>query len=115
LADGCNLATDESLDRKIAVLRRHCDQAGRDQGDVAVTVLDLPVVGRDRDEVWSRVEQLRGRTAAATFARSHHAGTYAEQRQRYSSLAEKGVRTVFLALGHVQGADDVLALAPMIN
>ncbi len=115
LADGCNLPTDESLDRKIAVLRRHCDQAGRDQGDVAVTVLDLPVVGRDRDEVWSRVEQLRGRTAAATFARTHHAGTYAKQRQRYASLAEKGVRTVFLALGHVQGADDVLALAPMIN
>ena len=54
----------------------------------AITVLDLPVAGRDRDEVWARVEALRGRSSAAAFARTHHAGTYAEQRERYASAAE---------------------------
>ncbi|HEX3337306.1 MAG TPA: LLM class flavin-dependent oxidoreductase [Jatrophihabitans sp.] len=116
LADGCNLSSNaDSLDRKIAVLRRHCAEAGRDPADVRITVLDVPVVGRDRDEVWTRVEHLRGRTAAAAFARTHHAGTYREQRERYAVLAEKGVRTVFLALSHLQRPDDVLATAPMIK
>ena len=115
LADGCNVSSDEkTLDRKIAVLRRHCEDVGRDPARVSVTVLDLPVVGRDRDEVWSRIELLRGRTAAAKYAQTHHAGTYAEQRKRYAALADKGVRCVFLALGHLHTPEDVLALAPML-
>lgn len=115
LADGCNVSSDEkTLDHKIAVLRRHCEEVGRDPAEVSVTVLDLPVVGRDRDEVWARVEQLRGSTAAAKFAQTHRAGTHAEQRERYAALADKGVRTVFLALAHVQTPADVLALAPML-
>jgi alkanesulfonate monooxygenase SsuD/methylene tetrahydromethanopterin reductase-like flavin-dependent oxidoreductase (luciferase family)/predicted kinase len=116
LADGCNLPSElDTLDHKIAVLRQHCADVGRNPAEVAVTVLDLPVVGCDREEVWSRVERLRGRTAAATFARTHHAGTHAEQRERYAALAERGVRTVFVSPGHVQTAEDVLALAPMIE
>jgi hypothetical protein len=82
---------------------------------VAITVLDLPVVGPDRDEVWSRVEALRGRTSAAAYARTHQAGTYAEQRERYARLAELGVRTVFLSPPHLTGPDDVLALSPMLG
>ena len=75
-ATRCNLRVGpRRARRKIAVLRRHCDDVGRDPAEVAVTVLDLPVVGRDRDDVWARVERLRGRTAAATFAARHHAGT----------------------------------------
>jgi alkanesulfonate monooxygenase SsuD/methylene tetrahydromethanopterin reductase-like flavin-dependent oxidoreductase (luciferase family)/predicted kinase len=116
LADGCNLASDDkTLDRKIAVLRGHCERVGRDPAEVAVTVLDLPVVGRDRDEVWARVEQLRGRTAAAPFARAHHAGTHAEQRQRYAALADKGVSTVFVAPAYLRTSEDVLELAPMLT
>jgi alkanesulfonate monooxygenase SsuD/methylene tetrahydromethanopterin reductase-like flavin-dependent oxidoreductase (luciferase family)/predicted kinase len=116
LGDGCNVAADErTLDDKIAALRRHCDELGRDRDQVSITVLDLPVVGCDRDEVWARVERLRGRSAAAAFARAHHAGTYAEQRERYARLAEKGVRTVFVALAHLQTPDDVLAAAPMLR
>jgi alkanesulfonate monooxygenase SsuD/methylene tetrahydromethanopterin reductase-like flavin-dependent oxidoreductase (luciferase family)/predicted kinase len=116
LADGCNLPSDEAvLAGKLAVLRRHCAAVGRDPDDVAVTVLDLPVAGRDRDEVWARVEALRGRTSATAFARTHHAATFAEQRARYARLAELGVRTVFLGPPHLTSPDDVLALAPMLS
>jgi alkanesulfonate monooxygenase SsuD/methylene tetrahydromethanopterin reductase-like flavin-dependent oxidoreductase (luciferase family)/predicted kinase len=116
LADGCNVPSDEAvLARKIAVLHEHCAAAGRDPADVEITVLDLPVVGRDRDEVWAFVERLRGRTAAATFARTHHAGTYAEQRERYARLAEQGVGTVFVSPPHLATPEDVLALAAMIG
>ncbi|HKC28868.1 MAG TPA: LLM class flavin-dependent oxidoreductase, partial [Jatrophihabitans sp.] len=116
LGDACNVPSEEvALQRRISVLREHCLAVGRDPSEVAITVLDLPVVGRDRDEVWNRIEALRGRVAAPAFARTHHAGTYAEQRERYARLAELGVRTVFLSPPHIRTPEDVLALAPMLR
>jgi alkanesulfonate monooxygenase SsuD/methylene tetrahydromethanopterin reductase-like flavin-dependent oxidoreductase (luciferase family)/predicted kinase len=115
LADGCNLPSDpEFLDRKIAVLRQHCEEVGRDPAEVAVTVLDLPVVGRTRDEVWAKVERLRGRTAAATYALRHHAGTPEHQRERYERLAEQGVGTVFVALPDLRRPEDLLDVRHML-
>jgi alkanesulfonate monooxygenase SsuD/methylene tetrahydromethanopterin reductase-like flavin-dependent oxidoreductase (luciferase family)/predicted kinase len=112
LGDACNLPSDPAtLDAKLAVLRRHSDEVGRDPSEVEVTVLDLPIIGRDRDDTWRRVEQLRGRTAAATFAARHHAGTVDDQRQRYAQLAERGVGTVFVALPDLDRPDDILALS----
>ena len=103
LADAVNVRTDH-VDRAVAAL------AGT---DVAITVLDLPVIGRDRDDTWARVERLRGRTAAAAFARRTHAGTVADQRDRYGALAERGVSTVFLGLPDLAGPEDVAALAAL--
>ncbi|MGH3507325.1 MAG: LLM class flavin-dependent oxidoreductase, partial [Nocardioidaceae bacterium] len=114
LADGANLPSRLGvLERKIAVLRRHCEAVGRDPGEVEVTVLDVPIVGRDRDDAWSRVERLRGRTAAANYAERHHAGTLEDHVRRYEQLANRGVRRSFVALPDLQGPDDVLALAPL--
>ncbi len=113
LGDACNLTRSEpeALRHKVSVLHRHCADVGRDPAEVAVTVLDLPVVGRDRDDVWARVERLRGRTKAAAFAARTHAGTVTEHRQRHADLAGLGVSTVFLAPPDLVGPDDVLALA----
>jgi alkanesulfonate monooxygenase SsuD/methylene tetrahydromethanopterin reductase-like flavin-dependent oxidoreductase (luciferase family) len=113
IGDACNLRTtdEEVLVHKIGVLREHCDAVGRDPAEVAVTVLDLPVVGRDRDDVWRRVEQHRGRTGAATYAAATHAGTVAEHRDRYAALADAGVSTVFLATRDLDGPEAVLDLA----
>ena len=61
LGDGCNLPSDRGvLDARLAVLRAHCQQAGRDPGDVAVTVLDVPVIGRDRDHVAASSKDCAG-------------------------------------------------------
>jgi alkanesulfonate monooxygenase SsuD/methylene tetrahydromethanopterin reductase-like flavin-dependent oxidoreductase (luciferase family)/predicted kinase len=115
LANGCNLPSDlEFLDRSVGVLRQHCAEVGRDPAEVAVTVLDLPVVGADRDDVWAKVERLRGRTAAAAYAVRHHAGTPAHQRERYQRLAERGVSTVFVALPDLRGPEDLLPLRDML-
>ena len=75
---------------------------------------DIPVVGRDREQAGAIVERLRGRTAAAAFARRHHAGLPADHIGRYRQLAERGVSTVFVALPDLAGPDDVLRLAPVI-
>jgi alkanesulfonate monooxygenase SsuD/methylene tetrahydromethanopterin reductase-like flavin-dependent oxidoreductase (luciferase family)/predicted kinase len=110
--DACNLrTTDEAeLARLIGVLRAHCDDVGRPREDVAVTVLDLPVVGSDRDDVWARVERHRGRTPAATYAARTHAATVAGHRDRWARLAGLGVSTVFIATPDLGGPEDVLAL-----
>jgi alkanesulfonate monooxygenase SsuD/methylene tetrahydromethanopterin reductase-like flavin-dependent oxidoreductase (luciferase family)/predicted kinase len=114
LGDGCNLPSDlATLDRKLAVFRQHCVAAGRDPAQAEVTVLDLPVIGRDREEAASIVERLRGRTAAAAFAQRHHAGTAGEHIGRYRLLADRGVKTVFVSLPQLAGPEDVLRLAPV--
>jgi alkanesulfonate monooxygenase SsuD/methylene tetrahydromethanopterin reductase-like flavin-dependent oxidoreductase (luciferase family)/predicted kinase len=114
LGDGCNLPSDiGTLDRKLAIFREHCLQAGRDPAQAEVTVLDIPVIGRDREDVASIVEKLRGRTTAATFAQRHHAGTADEHIGRYRLLADRGVKTVFVSLPDLTGPEDVLRLAPL--
>jgi alkanesulfonate monooxygenase SsuD/methylene tetrahydromethanopterin reductase-like flavin-dependent oxidoreductase (luciferase family) len=114
LGDGCNLPSAlDVLDHKLAVLREHCREAGRDPGQVQVTVLDLPIVGEDREHAAALVEKLRGRTPAAAFARRHHAGTAADHIGRYRLLAERGVSTVFVSLPDLAGPQDVLRLAPV--
>lgn len=114
-ADGCNLPADErALARRIEVLRRHCADVGRDPADVEVTVLDVPVIGTDREDTAVRVERLRGRTPSAAFAARHHAGTSADHADRYRRLAEAGVGTVFLSLPDLRGAGDLDRCAPLL-
>jgi alkanesulfonate monooxygenase SsuD/methylene tetrahydromethanopterin reductase-like flavin-dependent oxidoreductase (luciferase family)/predicted kinase len=114
LGDGCNLPADlDALDRKLAILRSHCAQAGRDPAQVQVTVLDVPVLGRDREHVAAIIEQHRGRTSAAAYARAHHAGTAADHIGRYRLLAQRGVTTIFISLPDLATPEDVLRLAPL--
>lgn len=116
LGDACNLPSDPKvLARKLPILRRHCEEAGRDPDEVAVTVLDLPVVGRDREDTWARVERLRGRAPAAAFAARHNAGSPAQHRERYLRLAEvHRIKTVFVAPVGLSVADDVSLLAGLV-
>ena len=111
LGDGCNVPSDPAvLDRSLDTLGRHCREAGRDPREVQITVLDIPVIGRDRAHVADLVERLRGRVSAAVFARRHHAGTAADHLSRYRQLAGRGVSTVFVSLPDLTGPDDVLRL-----
>src|SRR5258708_9382427 len=96
LGDGCNLPSDAAtLDRKVAVLRQHCLQAGRDPAQVEIPLLHVPVIGRDREHAGSIVERLRGRTAAAAFAQRHHAGPPGDHTGPYRILAQRGLTPVF--------------------
>ena len=101
LGDAANVPSARpQLDEHVATLRRHSDT-------VRITVLDLPTIGTDREDAWARVERLRGRTAAAAYAERTHAGTAADQRDRWGGLAELGVDTVFLGDRRPRGCRDV--------
>jgi alkanesulfonate monooxygenase SsuD/methylene tetrahydromethanopterin reductase-like flavin-dependent oxidoreductase (luciferase family)/predicted kinase len=107
LGDAANVPSARpQLDAHVATLRQHSET-------VRITVLDLPTVGTDREDAWTRVERLRGRTAAAAYARRTHAGTVADQRDRWGGLADLGVDTVFVGVGDLVGADDVERIAEL--
>ena len=114
--DACNVRSDlDTVLHKTAVLRRHCDDVGRPHEEVAVTVLDVAVVGRSRDDTWARVERLRGRVEATRFAARHHAGEVRAHRDRHERLFDAGVSTVFLALPDLDGPDDVERVAALAH
>jgi alkanesulfonate monooxygenase SsuD/methylene tetrahydromethanopterin reductase-like flavin-dependent oxidoreductase (luciferase family)/predicted kinase len=115
-ADGCNLPSDEHvLTSKIDILRRYCTAIGRDPAEVEITVLDLPVIGTEREDVGQRVERLRGRTPAALYAAQHHAGTPESHVHRYRRLADLGVGTVFCSLADLAGPDDLARCFPLLD
>ena len=89
-------------------------QARAVMGDKPVTVLDLPVLGRDREHAAQLVERLRGRTSAASYAAAHPAGIAIDHVARYGALADAGVSTVFVAPPDLAGADEVERFAPVL-
>jgi alkanesulfonate monooxygenase SsuD/methylene tetrahydromethanopterin reductase-like flavin-dependent oxidoreductase (luciferase family) len=112
--DACNVRADlDTVRRKTAILRRHCDDVGRPHAEVDVTVLDVAVVGTSRDDTGARVERLRGRTKAADFAARHHAGEVGAHRERHQRLFDAGVRTVFLAVPDLDSPEDVVRVAAL--
>jgi alkanesulfonate monooxygenase SsuD/methylene tetrahydromethanopterin reductase-like flavin-dependent oxidoreductase (luciferase family)/predicted kinase len=114
-ADGCNLPSEETaLQAKIDILRRHCAAVGRDPESVEITVLDLPVIGTDREDVAVRVERLRGRLPAAVYAARHHAAPAVDHARRYLDLVDLGVDTIFIAPPDLSGADDLDRCAPLL-
>ncbi len=112
LGDACNLPTTDVFEQRLAAFLAYREKS---QNPVETTVLDLPVVGRDRDDVWARVERLRGRTPAPAYAKRRHAGTVEQTAERYRGLFDRGVSTVFVALPDLAGPDDVLALSGLTN
>jgi alkanesulfonate monooxygenase SsuD/methylene tetrahydromethanopterin reductase-like flavin-dependent oxidoreductase (luciferase family)/predicted kinase len=96
------------LDELVTTVRRHSET-------VRITVLDLPTIGTDRDDTWARVERLRGRTPAAAYAQRTHAGTGADQRDRWGGLVELGVDTVFVGIADLEAPEDVQRLSGLLS
>jgi alkanesulfonate monooxygenase SsuD/methylene tetrahydromethanopterin reductase-like flavin-dependent oxidoreductase (luciferase family)/predicted kinase len=112
LADGCNLRVDDTLPRKIEIFSRCRDAAGRTS---MITVLDLPVIGRDREDVGRRVERVRGRLTAQAYAARHPVGTVETHRRRYADLADQGVEMIFVALSDLSDASDLEPFAELFD
>ncbi|MEV7091828.1 LLM class F420-dependent oxidoreductase [Amycolatopsis sp. NPDC051045] len=62
-ADACNLFNGPELERKLDVLRQHCENEGRDYGSIVKTVyhiLDVGENGEKADELLAELERLNG-------------------------------------------------------
>jgi F420-dependent oxidoreductase-like protein len=87
-ADACNLFGDPAVvRRKVEVLRKHCEDEGRDPSSVTVTHLSTAGTDLDLDE---------------------HVG-------RYRQLAEAGVKKAIVSLPDLSGAEPVARFAPVIE
>jgi alkanesulfonate monooxygenase SsuD/methylene tetrahydromethanopterin reductase-like flavin-dependent oxidoreductase (luciferase family) len=100
-ADACNLVGDAAtVAHKLAVLRGHCDDAGRDPADIRVTHLGSVRLTDDPGAEFS---------AAVTVA-----GTVEDHAGRFRELAEAGVQTAIVSLQDLDvGA--VERFAPVID
>jgi F420-dependent oxidoreductase-like protein len=70
-ADACNIIGDSAtVAHKVDVLRRHCDEVGRDPGEIEVTALVGVPEDADRDTILREVEALAAAGAQAVVVRS---------------------------------------------
>ena len=99
-ADAANvLGSVETVRRKAAVLRAHCEAVGRDPQEVELTHLSTALVGADDQQVSELVSRPRPRnTDPARYAAAVHAGTAADHIGRFRQLAEAGVTEVMIRL-----------------
>jgi len=113
LADGCNLLASR-IEEKLAVVQGYCSKAGRDPHDFLITVLDVTVCGRDRNEVGRIIEHVRGNQSATGVGKRLRAGTIEEQIGRYRLLAEQGVNRVYVNLADLNGPETVERFGPVV-
>ncbi len=70
-ADACNIIGDSAtVAHKVDVLRRHCDEVGRDPGEIEVTALIGVPEDADRDTILREVEALAAAGVQAIVVRS---------------------------------------------
>ena len=116
-ADGCNLFGEpDVVAKKVAVLARHCDEVGRDIGEIDVSHLSTVLMSRDHDEVSAAIERLRPkRMGAERFAREVNAGTVADHYERAMRLVDAGATTLIVRLVDVADRGAVERLGELIR
>ena len=102
--------------RKAEVLRLHCENEGRDPGQVDLTHLSSVIVGAQDRHVAELVERVRPRHRdPARVARQYNAGTVEDHVGRCRELAEAGVREVMVRLPDPTDPDAMEQMARVIS
>jgi len=116
-ADACNIIGEHDVVvRKVAMLRAHCAELGRDPADVAVTQLSTTLVGATGRDLDARLDQLRPRrTSAERYAASVNAGTVSDQVARFTALQDAGVQTAIVSLPDLVDGEAVTRFAAVIR
>jgi F420-dependent oxidoreductase-like protein len=116
-ADASNVFGDPVTVRyKAAVLRAHCEDAGRDPGQVALTHLSTALVGTDDTHLARLVDRLRPRRGdPARYAASVNAGTVDDHVGRFRELAEAGVSEIMVRLPDLVDTGPLARMAAVIS
>jgi len=116
-ADGCNLFGEpDVVAKKVAVLRQHCDDIGRNVDEIDVSHLSTVLICSDRDDAAATIERLRPkRMSADRFARQNNVGTIADHYERAMRLIDAGARTLILRLVDVAEPGAVDRLGTLID
>jgi probable F420-dependent oxidoreductase len=116
-ADGCNLFGEpDVVARKIAVLRRHCDELDRDVAAIDVSHLSTVLIGRRHEDVAASIERLRPkRMSAERFATQFNAGVLTDHYERARRLTDAGVQTLIVRLADVSEPGAIERLGELIE
>ena len=108
--DACHLPNDpDALRRKLGVLRRHCDEVGRDHREIiAATGMAVHLVGAGDDPVRATA-RARGRQGYEEYARDTWVGTPAGIVARLEPLIAAGARYFVVTLARAAYDTDHLA------
>jgi F420-dependent oxidoreductase-like protein len=106
-ADACNINNHDNaeLARKLAILRSHCEQVGRDYNEIRRTVEYSVAIDRDENEA------LRKAQARNIVPEKGLVGTPAAIRQRLHELEEAGAQEVIIYLQDAAQLDSVRLFA----
>jgi F420-dependent oxidoreductase-like protein len=104
-ADACNIYGDaETIQRKFAILKQHCETVGRDYNSIRRTSGAICAIGETEEQARAKIDPvLLGRTSFAGAM----IGTPDTIRQRLDELEAIGVQEVMLSF------PDVLELEPL--
>ncbi|HEV2361806.1 MAG TPA: LLM class flavin-dependent oxidoreductase, partial [Acidimicrobiales bacterium] len=116
-ADAVNVfGSPEVLAHKVSVLHRHCEEQGRDPGEVLVTHLSTVMVGADDRQVDEKLDRLRpSRSGRQRLASSVNAGTVDDHVGRCRQLAEAGAGEIIVRLADLDTAAAIEPMAAVIS
>ena len=116
-ADACNLFGDPPVVRhKLAVLREHCADVGREPAEITVTHLSTALAARDGRKLDGLVARLRPRhTSPDAFAAQVNAATVRDHVGRFRALAEAGVQTAIVSLANVDDEGSLAVFGDVIS
>ena len=116
-ADACNIIGEpDVVERKVEVLRRHCESNGRDPSEITVTQLSTVLSATDEAALVQRVEQMRSdATSPEHWAERMKAGTVEDHIGRFRLLAEAGVEEAVVGLADIGLPGAIDGFAPIID
>jgi F420-dependent oxidoreductase-like protein len=119
-ADGCNLFGDPDRARHLlGVLHRHCDDVGRDPGEITKTSMMTVVVAETEDGVRRKLDAMRQMGFPEERIAATTAGTPEQLLERVRAYREAGIEGVTFSMPDVHDLDAVRlageTLAPLLN
>ncbi len=119
-ADGCNLFGDpERAAHLLEVLEGHCEDAGRDPGEITKTVMATIVIAETEDGVQAQLDSMRERGWPEERIAATTSGTPEQILERAHAFRDVGIEGMTFSMPQVHDPDSVLlagrTLAPVFN
>jgi F420-dependent oxidoreductase-like protein len=106
--DACNLfGSPETVKTKLAVLRKHCDDVGRDYDSILKTKLTQVLIGEDEAEIKPKVSEVEKVMPPGMLRETMIYGTPEQVQKQIEEFSDAGVQYLIISFG---GPDELQSL-----
>ena len=96
--DACNLfGSTETVKRKLAVLRKHCDEVGREYDSILKTKLAQVMIGEDEAQIKGTISQIEKGMPPGMLREMVVYGTPDQVREQVKELADAGIQYLIMS------------------